>query len=300
MAGKAEKKWNGRTVGGTFGLGFLIEVLGKMPLWGAYLLLDISLPFHLLFHPSLMRSSKSYFRKRVGCGRCEAFRRAYGSNRLFGQMMFDRFRFFSKGPEGYEMKKENGDQVLDLLEKKEGVVICGSHVGSPEMLGYMLSTKNYPISALVYAGENSTLQKERAGAFDDHGIKMIPISSDMSHLFAAKAALDAGEGVTVICDRAEGDSRSELCDFLGGKAKFPSGAFTMAATLGKEVVAMFCMKEGRRCYNFISQPIEVDRTGKSSRQVAHELLSGYVSMLEDVVKRYPDQWFNFYDFWEKE
>ena len=32
-------------------------------------------------------------------------------------------------------------------------------------------------------------------------------------------------------------------------------------------------------------------------KAAHELLEGYVSMLEQWCLRFPWQWFNFYDFW---
>ncbi|MGM9747720.1 MAG: hypothetical protein ACI3ZN_02885, partial [Candidatus Cryptobacteroides sp.] len=66
----------------------------------------------------------------------------------------------------------------------------------------------------------------------------------------------------------------------------------------KELVALFNMKEGKTGYRVYVKPITVDRTGLGPRKVATELLKGYVSELEKIVLKYPDQWFNFYDFWK--
>ena len=34
------------------------------------------------------------------------------------------------------------------------------------------------------------------------------------------------------------------------------------------------------------------------RQRSEQLAKNYAKELESVLKEYPDQWFNFYDFWE--
>ena len=32
----------------------------------------------------------------------------------------------------------------------------------------------------------------------------------------------------------------------------------------------------------------------------NEILDTYISSLESIVKRYPQQWFNFFDVWQQE
>lgn len=300
MTEETKRKWSGKTGGGNFGLGFLISTLGRMPLAGAYLMLDIALPFHLLFHPKLFRSSKAFFSRRLGLGRCGAWRSAYATHRQFGQMMFDRFRFFKNGGKGYAVRREGEDQIRALAYSGNGLVIGGSHIGSMEMAGYMMGLKEVPVNAIVYGGENAYLQGHRQSVLGEGGVTMIPFADDMSHLFSAKAALDRGECVSMPCDRLFGSQKCMEMEFLGAKAKFPIGAFALAAQLEKEMSLLFCMKEGRRVYNVITRHITVDREGKGSRTVASELLAEYVKVLEEIVRRYPTQWFNFYDFWNED
>ena len=212
-------------------------------------------------------------------------------------MMFDRFRFFSKGREIFSISVEGNDEVLSNMQKGEGFIIAGSHVGSMEMAGYMLGLKDKPINAVVFGGEAASLQAKRAQSLSEGGIKMIPVSTDMSHLFTIKAALDEGEIVSMPCDRLFGSTKYFEKEFLGAPARFPVGAFMLSAQLGKTMVALFNVKDGDT-YKVFVRPIETSREGKTSRQIASELAGVYAKELEDIVRKYPLQWFNFYEFWD--
>ncbi len=262
-----------------------------------YALLDCVLPFYLLFNPKGFRATRKFFTERIGDTRRQSFRDAYATHRLFGRVMFDRFRFFTKGPGDFTIKVEGRDGIRERLEGDEGFLIAGSHVGSMEMAGYMLGLKDKPINAVVYGGETASLQHHRASVLNDHGVKMIPVSEDLSHLFIIKAALEAGESVSMPCDRMLGSNKYVECDFLGAPARFPVGAFMLAAQLEKEVVALFNVKEGTSAYKVFVRPVEVEREGLGTRKVAEALARQYVKELESVVRAYPRQWFNFYDFW---
>lgn len=293
-----KRDWSGRTNGGNWGQRFLVGLLGKISGTAAYVLLDIALPFYLPFNRKGFKATRKYFELRLGCDRAESFRKAYATHRLFGQMMFDRFRFYTRGGNEFDVTIDGNESFLAGMESGDGFVIAGSHVGSMEMAGYMLGLKDKPINAVIFGGETASLQSFRKGVLDEHGVKMIPVSDDMSHLFAIKAALDRGEMVSMPCDRMFGSTKGVECDFLGAKAKFPIGAFILAAQLGKDMVALFNLKEGRRGYKVYVRPLEVEREGRSSRQIAQDLVRQYVTYLEEIVRKYPEQWFNFYDFWD--
>lgn len=290
-------KWRGRTGGGNLGLGILISILYSMPLGCSYLLLEVGLPFHLLFHPRYFRATRHFFRRRMACGRWSASLAAYSTHRQFGRMMFDRFRLFNNGGKDFRVVYEGEDIIPRMAASCSGIVIGGSHVGSMEMAGYLLGLKEIPIKAIVFGGENAYLQRRRSAAFGQGGIRMIPVSDDLSHLFAAKAALERGECVSMTCDRIFGSAKSQEVEFFGARAAFPTGPFALATGLGKEIVLLFCMKEGRREYRVITRHLDIDRTGKSEREVKSDLLGCYVAVLEEIVRRYPTQWFNFYEFW---
>lgn len=263
-----------------------------------YALLDAVLPFYLLFNRKGFRATRRFFIERMGETRRQSFRDSYATHRLFGQVMFDKFRFFTKGADDFSISVVGNDGIRERLEGGEGFVIAGSHVGSMEMAGYMLGLKEKPINAVVYGGETASLQHHRASVLGNHGVKMIPVSEDLSHLFIIKAALDAGETVSMPCDRLLGSNKSVECDFLGAPARFPIGAFILAAQAEKEVVALFSIKEGTDAYKVFVRPIEVERNGLTARKIAEELTRQYARELESVVRAYPRQWFNFYDFWD--
>jgi predicted LPLAT superfamily acyltransferase len=127
----------------------------------------------------------------------------------------------------------------------------------------------------------------------------------MSHLFVANAALTNGEIVCMPADRVFGSSKSIECEFLKGKANFPVGAFALAASAEVEVVAVFCVKSATKKYKIFVRPISTDFSGNSGlsgndkkSKIANSVKS-YVAELEDVVKQYPEQWFNYYKFWKE-
>jgi predicted LPLAT superfamily acyltransferase len=55
------------------------------------------------------------------------------------------------------------------------------------------------------------------------------------------------------------------------------------------VFSVFVVKVGIRDFRLILKPLKAD--GLQS------LAQAYASALEQVARQYPDQWYNFYDFW---
>lgn len=295
---ESSRGWTGRTNGGEWGQKILISLLGCLSVGASYLLMDLALPFYLPFNWKGFAATRNYFVERLGYGGVRAFWNAYRTHRNFGQMMFDRFRFFNRGAEGLDISIDGINQMVGYFDQKKGCVMAGAHVGSMEMTGYLLGIDGISVNAVVFGGENEGLQSRRAKAMEAHGVRMIPVSDDMSHLFAIKAALDAGEVVSMPCDRLFGSSKYYQTEFLGAPARFPIGAFTLAARTGCDMVGIFTMKEGRRAYRVYTRRLVVDRTDKRPGEISEALAEAYVRYLEQMVLKYPRQWFNFYDFWK--
>jgi len=120
----------------------------------------------------------------------------------------------------------------------------------------------------------------------------------MSHLFTIKNALDNGDIIVLPCDRLFGSTKNIVRPFLGKEAAFPVGTFRMAAQMKVPMLTVFVMKEHGRHYRAYVRPIETQETTSKIKQ-AEGLAEGYIQALEQMVKRYPAQWFNFYNFWSK-
>ena len=85
-------------------------------------------------------------------------------------------------------------------------------------------------------------------------------------------------------------------NFLEKDALFPAGPFILAAKLKAPVCFVFAFKETNFHYHFYAYPPRVYE-GRGT-QGMEKMLDEYVDKLEDKLKQYPWQWFNYYDFWK--
>jgi predicted LPLAT superfamily acyltransferase len=93
-----------------------------------------------------------------------------------------------------------------------------------------------------------------------------------------------------------GQTKCVECTFLGRKARFPQGPFSVATMRGLDVLAVNVMKVGMTRYKIFVTPLPYDRT-QSRREQIRQLSEAYVAELEKRILEYPAQWYNFFDFW---
>ena len=85
---------------------------------------------------------------------------------------------------------------------------------------------------------------------------------------------------------------------MGKEAFFPAGPFLLASRMKVPVVFYFAMREQGRTYHFHFTLINKISRCKDKKP-EQQLLEQYASTLEKLLEQYPDQWFNYYKFWNK-
>ena len=288
-------EWSGKTGGQPWMQRSLIAMFRVLPLWLLYGVMALVVPFYMIFNRKGYQAMYRFFRDRLGYGRWKSFWKVYANHFRFGQIILDRFGVYAG--KKYRFVSE-GQELMDALETHpEGMLLLSSHVGNYEIAGYSLKPKQKRFNALVFAGETATVMENRQRLLSQNNMNMIVVKEDLSHLFAINTALDNGEMVSMPADRIFGSQKSVECLFFGEKARFPLGAFAMAVQKEVPVLAVFVMKEGMRQYHAYIREIPRDRQlGK--REQMSMLAQGFASVLEDIVRRYPTQWFNYFDFWK--
>ena len=276
-------EWSGKTDGLPWMQRSLIAMFRVLPLWLIYGVMALVVPFYMIFNRKGYKAMYRFFRDRLGYGRWKSFWKVYANHYRFGQIILDRFGVYAG--KKYRFITE-GQELMDELEKHpEGFVNLSSHVGNYEIAGYSLKPKSKRFNALVYAGETATVMENRQKQLSQNNMSMIPVKEDMSHLFAINAAIDNGEIVSMPADRIYGSQKTVDCMFFGEKARFPMGAFALATKKKVPMLAVFVMKDSYRTYHAYVRKIEK----------AQE----FATNLEDIVRRYPTQWFNYFDFWKQ-
>ena len=289
-------EWSGKTDGQPWMQRSLIAMFRVLPLWLLYGMMALVVPFYMLFSRKGYQAMYRFFRERFGYGPLKAFGKVYANHFKFGQVILDRFGGYAGKHYQFEV---DGLPLMDALETQpEGFLMLSSHIGNYEMAGYMLKPKTKKLNALVFAGETTTVMENRQRLLSQNNISMIPVKDDLSHLFALNAALDNGEIVSMPADRVFGSQKNAECTFFGAKARFPLGAFAMAVQKEVPVLAVFVMKEGYKKYHAYVREILCDKLA-TKREQMNLMAQNFATQLEDIVRRYPTQWFNYFDFWKQ-
>lgn len=127
-----------------------------------------------------------------------------------------------------------------------------------------------------------------------HAVEDIGVETAVS----MQEAIARGELVIMAGDRTSAGSRSVLRHrFLGRECLWPKGAFRFAELMEAPIFGITCVRTGWNGYE-----VHVARLGcpSSARNpgCTAALLDGYIGFLEAEVKAHPEQWYQFYDFFE--
>ena len=96
-------------------------------------------------------------------------------------------------------------------------------------------------------------------------------------------------------DRYMTGSPTREVDFLGHKARFTNGPFDVAAAMRVPMAFFFAMREAGRKYHVYFTVLDHE---PGTRPKSEALQKAFVKRLEEIVRQYPRQWFNFFDYFD--
>jgi predicted LPLAT superfamily acyltransferase len=310
---ETKRQWTGVTRGGSFGQQMLIQMLSVVKPSAIYWLLAAVVPFYMLFNRKEYFAIYHYFRKQLRYAAWKAFYKTYCNHLVFGQCMLDKFAVYAGKKDFFKVKITGTEYTEQCLQNNKGLIVANSHVGNFELTGYLfqmnLSVEKNPFHlfqqqnrnfyVMVYGGETDTVMSNREQQLSNSGVALIHANRDMSHLFTVRKALQKGDIVNISCDRFEGSNKSVTCNFLNGEADFPANTFALAAHCDVAVLSVFCMKESRDCYHLYYKMLNLEaETNLNSHEKVQKYAQSYAQAIEEMLQKYPEQWFNFYNFWK--
>lgn len=290
----SNKNWQGTTYGNTFMHRWLIRMLRVMPIWVLYTFTAIFvIPVCIVVNPATKLTYR-YFRRQWHMTPLQASLKTYHNYCLFAQVVIDKFAMYAG--KQFNICIDGYEHFLQLADKPEGFMVLSAHIGNYEIAGYSLRAKQKRFNALVFAQEKASVMQNRNRMFQHSNINMMPVMPDMSHIFHINNALADGEIVSMPADRLHGSQKSITMEFLNGKADFPYGPFNIAVMRSVNCLAVNVMKTGIKTYHIYVTPLEYDRQGTRQQQT-DQLSKGYVAELERLLHIYPEQWYNYFEFW---
>ena len=297
MAELKHEDWRGTTYGNNWMHKWLIRMLKVIDVRILYLFTYIFiLPPTMLINRKPRKAIYNFYREGFNFGKIRSAWMTIKNHCLFSQVVIDKFAMYAG--KKFDIEIIGYDNYLSLMEQPEGFIQVSSHIGNYEVAGYSLNAKNKRFNALVFGGEKESVMQNRQKMFEHRNIRMIPMNSDMEYLFKIDKALNDGEIISMPADRIFGSQKSFSINFLGHPARFPQGPFVLAAMKDVAVLFVVVMKTATKKYKIYVEKIKHPE-GKSSREKAKDIAEDYVVRLQDKVKEYPAQWYNYFDFWKK-
>ena len=293
---------------------FLKRAMG-FPVRFSYLILVFPVLWSFLFKEK-ERSAIVEVHRALGSGLWRSRWRAFQNFWYFGASIVDRMRLMSRSPSVSSdsfLKCDLSALESGFSEVPSGSILVGSHFGDWLMLGQKFSqVMKGPVGVVFdpsqtpqFASFLTQTYQGRPGTFRVLDSRQDSLSFGLS----VKEILDEGGCVCFLCDRVHSGTSAFSSLFLGKPARFVQDPFLLAVRLNAPVCYFSSVKSGpgpRDGYlpfgKVLWKPESSTLLGTSreAKQSLSELLvQRYTETLEAQVKRNPNQWFNFFPFWEQ-
>ncbi len=136
---------------------------------------------------------------------------------------------------------------------KTGCLLISAHLGNFEMAGHMLERLDARVNIIMLDAEYQRI-RNYLSSITQKSFHVIAIREDNAHVFEINTALENKEILCIHGDRFLEGSKTLEIEFLGEKARFPTGPFYLAMKYGIPVSFVFAMKEGKSHYHFYATP----------------------------------------------
>lgn len=296
------KPWSGRSHGGSLGhrAVYFVARIGGPTLCYLFVLVPTIVLFIRLHERR--RICMAYWRRlRPSLGRWGCAFMTLRQFWSFARLLADRF-VISAAPGKLTHRSLGYDTLRNSAAHPQGCVMLSAHVGNWELSGRFLDHYRLaPTHLVMLQAENPAVAAQVRAALDAQHLGIIDLKDPFSASLEIAAALRRGETCCMLGDRTVGSEASTVTvPFCGGRARFPIGPFIAAATTGAVMVPTFCIKVGWTRYATFAPTIWPLALGtrRERQQRLAAAVARWAHLLETVVRRYPLQWHNFYDFWE--
>ncbi|MFQ5850082.1 MAG: lysophospholipid acyltransferase family protein [Candidatus Binatia bacterium] len=182
-----------------------------------------------------------------------------------------------------------GIENLDAaLAKGKGVIALGAHIGNFILVGTTLGINGYPVHTLFRIPSDKRIQALIGRHIKSFHQTIIPSLPRKEAVKRVLETLRRGEIVFILADNLKkGRVRTH---FFGQPVRSPRGPVSLALRSRASVLPIYLIRNYQGELDLVIEPeIAMTRDGNLSADIASNTRRITVC-LEDLVRRYPDQW----------
>ncbi|MDQ3267054.1 MAG: lysophospholipid acyltransferase family protein [Myxococcota bacterium] len=176
----------------------------------------------------------------------------------------------------------------------KGVLLATAHFGSWELLGGVLTSCDFNVSAVVRplkGSFNAELMRSR----QESGLKLIAARGAVQGMIKA---VRAGDLVVMLLDQTVPAEKGAFVPFFGRLASTSPGLALTAIRTRAPLYVLMAAREGAKLRFFVEGPVPVPSEGKLDDRI-REMTLQVTQILERYIRRYPDQWLWLHRRWKE-
>ena len=181
---------------------------------------------------------------------------------------------------------EGWQNLHEAFDMERGVILVTGHVGNWELGGVFFGHRGVKVHVVTLPDGSRQIDAIRQMYRGKHAVNTILLDGSPFAPLEMMAALKRREMVAMLVDRW-GKVDGVPAVFLGGTHYLPRGPFALSLATGAPILPAFVIRDGGAYRGIVDPPIVVER-GDFAPYAAR-----VSEALESVIRRFPDQWYNF-------
>lgn len=175
----------------------------------------------------------------------------------------------------------------------KGAIVLTAHMGSFEVGMAAILEQERRVHVVFRRDAFGLFERTRSRLRQQLGVIEQPVDDGLATWMKLRDALAADEVVLLQGDRVMPGQKGRAVPILGGHMVLPTGPLRLAQASGAPIVPIFSIRQrDGRVRLFIERPIVVDE--EQSFETGLETIR---SILENYLRRYPDQWLMIHKAW---
>ena len=201
---------------------------------------------------------------------------------------FIQFLTFPKSTKNVIIEVIGQDLLDEALNKGRGVILISAHFGTWEILGHWLGVNNYPLRGVAQRQTNRGANKFFEEKRQLSGIKHVYRKVGFDRLYNI---LDENKILGLVSDQ-DAKSKGIFVNFFNRQASTHTGAAKFHLNTGAPMIFGFCIQTDFQKYKI--ELISVSGSEKNVENITQE----FTSILENIIRKHPEQNFWFHNRWK--
>ena len=198
-----------------------------------------------------------------------------------------------------EQTKEIVQSIKERNSGGKGAVVLCCHVGNMEVCRALAKKEGTGVTALMHTANAKRFKQIMDKYTNADDLKLVEVQSiDAYTAMELDDEINKGNFVAIAADRVAVNNHSSVytVKFMDRYASIPKGPFVLASLLKCDVYLLFSAKADGVIKIYLER-FTIPKVARAKREeMFKDLAQEYASKLETFAAKYPDQWFNFYDY----